>query len=196
MLTDRNPALEPQMNVLIGGHRGTLNMTTVIVRSSFTYHPIASAKRGVDIGYDNHNNTAILVENNYFTGGANAMEIKNIADQVTVRNNTFWSSTGMVVATLDPPSSNIVFENNRYIDNGHFNLSAFRASILGSGETDTVMRSAAGRPAENRVFTRVNRYEPQRVHLIVYNWKKSPVMQLDLSSVLSAGQHFKILEVQ
>eukprot|EP01043_Picozoa_sp_COSAG02_P043880 COSAG02_NODE_3861_length_6130_cov_16.333112_2_plen_278_part_00 len=78
MLTDRNPRLEPQMNVLIGGSHASLNLTTVIVRNSFTYHPMPSAKRGVDIGYKNRNNTAILVENNYFTGGANAMEIKHI----------------------------------------------------------------------------------------------------------------------
>ena len=56
------------------------------------------------------------------------------ANQVTVRNNTFWSSAGMVLATLDPPATAIKFENNRYIDNGHFNLTEFRASILGSGE--------------------------------------------------------------
>eukprot|EP01043_Picozoa_sp_COSAG02_P043881 COSAG02_NODE_3861_length_6130_cov_16.333112_3_plen_44_part_00 len=40
----------------------------------------------------------------------------------------------MVLATMDPPSAAITFENNRYIDNGHFNLTAFRASILDSGE--------------------------------------------------------------
>jgi hypothetical protein len=67
MLTDRNPVLEPQMNVLIGGSHGEKNLTCVIVRNSFTYHPDPAAKRGVDIGYKNRNNSQILIENNYFT---------------------------------------------------------------------------------------------------------------------------------
>jgi hypothetical protein len=101
----------------------------------------------------------------------------------------------MVLATLDPPSTAIRFEGNRYIDNGHFNITTVRASILGSGHTDSVVPSSGGRPAENRVFMRVNRYEPERVHLIVYNWRKSAVVQLDLSAVLKSGQQYKIVEV-
>jgi hypothetical protein len=101
----------------------------------------------------------------------------------------------MVLATLDPPSTGISFEENRYIDNGHFNLTTFRASILGSGQTDSVVLSSKGRPAENRVFMRVNRFEPQRVHLVVYNWELLPAVQLDVSAVLKPGQQYKIVEV-
>lgn len=63
------------------------------------------------------------------------------------------------------------------------------------GMTDTVVTSSSGRPAENRVFFRENRYEPQRVHVIVYNWERLSVVQLDLVSVLSSGQRFQLVEV-
>ena len=61
--------------------------------------------------------------------------------------------------------------------------------------TDTVVPSSSGRPAENCVFFRENRYEPQRVHVIVYNWERLSVVQLDLVSVLSTGQRFQLVEV-
>ena len=66
---------------------------------------------------------------------------------------------------------------------------------MSTGLTDAVVPSSNGRPAENRVFFRENRYEPQRVHVVVYNWEHKPVVQLDLASVLSIGQQFRIVEV-
>ena len=250
MLTDRNPALQPQMNVLIGGNYGTKNLTCVIVRNSFTYHPDPAAKRGVDIGYKNHNNSLILVENNYFTcvpraipahlllfvlpglhrsgnccatgslaearsnvfcvallhgrgsccwshsGGVHAMELNHAASDVTVRNNTFWAPDGMVTVSLDPPG-HVVFEQNRYIENnGSFSLDALRKQIS-SGSTDRMVPGGAGgRPAGLQVFTRVNRYEPNRVHVIVYNWEHTPTVKLDLGAVLGDHQRFSIIEAR
>jgi hypothetical protein len=88
----------------------------------------------------------------------------------------------------------VVFENNTYIDNGHFKLADFQAAIK-SGQTDRVAQGADGRPGERYVFKRVNRYEPQRVHLAVYNWPKAPTVPLDLADVLERGEKFRIVEV-
>ena len=72
----------PQWNILIGGGTSRKNLTCVIVRDSFTYHPSKMEKAGIEIGYHNVNNSQILVEGNYFTGGANAMEVRSMCENV------------------------------------------------------------------------------------------------------------------
>jgi hypothetical protein len=193
-------AKEPEMNILIGGTRNPL--TCAIVRNNCSYHPSLAAKRGVDIGYRGRPNSQILIENNYFTGGSSAMDLKNVAE-ATVRHNIFWSPSGMVSVTFAPaevidqaglPPAKVVFENNTYIDNGRFSLPTLQAATK-SGQTDKVLPGKHGRPAEVYVFKRVNRYEPDRVHLALYNWPKTDTVALDLGEVLMAGQKFRIVEV-
>lgn len=197
-------AREPQMNILVGGSKP---LTCVIVRDSCTYHPSLASKRGVDIGYKGKFNSRILVENNYFTGGRNAMELKNVADTL-VRNNTFWAPGGMVTVSLGSPDEaktedavkagaregKVIFEHNTYIDNGKFDLAQLRAATK-SGQTDKVVPGANGRPNQVFVFKRVNRYEPERIHLAVYNWPKAASVAFDLADVLKPGQTFRIVEV-
>ena len=43
---------------------------------------------------------------------------------------------------------------------------------------------------------RPNKYEAGRANIIVYNWANAATVNVDLSSVLSAGQAYKILNVQ
>jgi hypothetical protein len=191
-------ASQPQQNIIIGGHKP---LTCVIVRANCTYHPSAASKRGVDIGYTGKPNRQILVEGNYFMCGRSAFELHGVAE-ATVRNNTFWAPAGMVDVTFAPPDAaaagaaadRVVFEKNTYIDNGQFKLPAFQA-VIKSGQTDRLAQGADGRPGERYVFKRVNRYEPQRVHLVVYNWPKTPTVPLDLADVLERGEKFRIVEV-
>ena len=156
----------------------------------------------MDIGYGGKPNSQLFIENNYFTGGSDAMELKNVAE-ATVRQNTFWSPSGMVSVTFAPadviakaglPPANVVFENNTYIDNGKFSLATLQATIK-SGQTNKVQPGKNGRPAEVYLFKRVNRYEPDRVHLVLYNWPKTDTVNLDLGDVLKKGQRFRIVEV-
>ncbi len=185
-------APEPRMNILIGGEKNPT--TCVIVRNNCTYHHSSTAKRGVAIGYNAGPNTQIRVENNYFTGGANAIELKQVAEAV-VRGNTFWAPNGMVVLTKAAlPKPVVVFADNTYIDNGRFDLNRFREET-GTGQSDRLVAGKDGRPVGLHVFKRVNRYEPDRVHLAVYNWSKTDTVALDLSDVLKKGETFRIVEV-
>jgi hypothetical protein len=190
-------AEKPQQNVIIGGHQP---LTCVIARDNCTYHPSPNAKRGMDIGYTGKPNCEILVENNYLMCGLNAFELQGVGDAV-VRNNTFWAPEGMVAVSFASAEAmkgqgtpKVVFEKNTYIDNGRFDLAAFQ-TFINSGQTDRLVKGRDGRPSERYVFKRVNRYEPQRVHLAVYNWPKTPTAPLDLSDVLKTGQKYRIVEV-
>jgi hypothetical protein len=41
------------------------------------------------------------------------------------------------------------------------------------------------------IFIRPNKYESGRANVIIYNWGKSPTVQVDLSSVLKIGDNFE-----
>ena len=207
----------PQINILIGGKKP---LRCVILRDNIAYHPNATgSKRCVDIGYTAGPNYNILVEGNYFMGGINAFELRQAA-QALVRNNTFWAPQGMVSAVIiapaqaeatlakvaaDPKSMldlqkidftkfRVAFEGNRYIDNGKFDLKAFQAATR-TAATDQVVPGKDGRPAGVAVFKRVNRYEPKRVHLTIFNWPGTEKVTLELSDILTAGQRFRIVDV-
>jgi hypothetical protein len=54
----------------------------------------------------------------------------------------------------------------------------------------------ASRPEDTVVLVRPNRYEPGRAHVVIYNWSRRPAVSIDLSSVLSDGETFELLDVQ
>ena len=185
-------AQEGGVNILLGGQKPISN---IVLKDNCTYHPDAGSKRGVDIGFHGHGNSNILVEHNYFMCGSNAIELKNVLDAV-VRDNTFWAPSGMISVTYGPGAdkSKVIFEGNTYIDNKRFDLAQWRATT-GSAKTDKVVRGKDGRPTGLLVFKRVNQYEPERVHLAVYNWDRRPVVRIALKDILQAGDSYRVVSV-
>jgi len=180
-----------EMNILTGGYKP---ITHLVLKSNCTYHPNAASKRGVDVGFHGSPNTDIRIEDNYFTCGANALELKGAAEAV-VRNNTFWAPVGMVAVKLPVVDHlKLIFENNTYIDNGKFDLAGFRAQIH-SGASDRLVAGKNGRPIGLHVFKRVNQYEPRRVHLAVYNWDHLDRVKIDLQGILVRGQAYRVINV-
>ena len=101
------------------------------------------------------------------------------------------------MVAVKPPSGDnlkVIFEHNTYIDNGKFDLARFREQIH-SGATDRLVPGKNGRPTGLHVFKRVNRYEPQRVHLAVYNWDHLDRVRIDLEGVLARGQAYRVVNV-
>jgi len=182
-----------QVNILVGGSKPLQN---VVLRDNCTWHPdAAGSKRGVDIGYTSRGSTNLLVEDNYFTCGSNAMELKGVRDAV-VRGNTFWAPAGMVLVTYAPGAdkTKVVFERNTYIANGRFDLARWRRTI--GGDADAVLvQGRNGRPAGLHVVKRVNQYEPERVHLAVYNWDRKETVRLPLEGLLKKGDTYRVVNV-
>lgn len=187
----RNPQ-ESQVNILLGGSKP---ISKVVLKSNCTWHPDPGSKRGVDIGYKAQGCQEILVEDNYLMGGANALELNGVLD-ATVRNNTFWAPAGMVKLAPAPGADrkNFVFEGNTYIQNGRFDLAKWRAET-GSAKTDRVVPGRKGQPTGVHVVTRVNRYEPERIHIAVYNWDKRPSVRIDIKGLLKRGDGYRVVNV-
>jgi hypothetical protein len=51
-------------------------------------------------------------------------------------------------------------------------------------------------PTGLRTFLRRNRYDPNRAHIIVYNWNQANTVAVDVSSVLSPGDAYELRNVQ
>lgn len=189
----RNPG-GGECNILVGGSQPVNN---IVLKENMTWHPNDNSKRGLDIGYIGSPNRNILVEGNYLMNGSNAMELKGVA-QAVVRGNTFWAPQGMVSVTYAPDDElrenepNVVFERNNYIDNGNFDLNRFRESV-GSAHTDRLIPGRLGRPTNLMVFARRNHYEPNRIHIAVYNWDSMPNPPLSLEGFISPGDRYRLV---
>jgi len=49
-----------------------------------------------------------------------------------------------------------------------------------------------GRPAQAKVFVRLNDYEPGRANVTVFNWSGADAVEVDLSAVVPAGAEFEV----
>jgi hypothetical protein len=52
------------------------------------------------------------------------------------------------------------------------------------------------RPEGSEVLVRLNRYEPGRAHIVVYNWDRRESVEVDISNVLHAGALYEVRNVQ
>lgn len=52
------------------------------------------------------------------------------------------------------------------------------------------------RPSGSKIVVRPNVYDPNRAHIAVYNWERSPILPVDLNSTLIPGQLYEIYSAQ
>ena len=183
-------------NILTGGSKP---ISHLILRNNCTYQARGTGRYpayGVNVGYTAQGNHNLLIEGNYFTGGRCAMRVGGILSDVTVRRNTFWSPEEVVEATWAPQATreNVCWDLNTYIANGKYSLAAWRQQT-GFDENSRLAEGREGRPAGLYVFRRVNHYEPERVHLAVYNWDGLPAVHLDVSDLAPPGTRYRIVNV-
>ena len=51
-------------------------------------------------------------------------------------------------------------------------------------------------PGGLEIFIRSNKYEPNRSHIVIYNWDLNNSVSVDLSDVLNVGDDYQILDAQ
>lgn len=99
-----------------------------------------------------------------------------------------------------------VFDNNTYsssfngnffangVDQGNVNLATWRSLTAAAGKAfDTNSTEISGTPPNNIVVI-PNEYEPGRGHLAIYNWNLSATVNVNLSSIVSIGAAFEVLD--
>ncbi len=130
------------------------------------------------------------------------------AGRILLRENMSWAPTNRTRSTQlgygDTTNEDVTLEDNYFVL-GSLNFSHPWTSVTMRGNTfyENVIGTVRAEdhpnntylhalPTETRVFVRPNRYEAGRAHVVVYNWADADTAQVDLSQVLSAGDHYEI----
>ncbi|RMH70467.1 MAG: hypothetical protein D6675_09245, partial [Gemmatimonadetes bacterium] len=140
----------------------------------------------------------ITIQNNYFMGGRRALRLNGLTQGI-VRNNTFWCPsrhpplTWEMVEIENTNMDSITWENNTFINNGQFGW--MKPWVKTGSKTDKVINGKNGKPTGTQIFKRVNKYEPDRIHLIVYNWDHLDRVTVDLDTLLAPGDTYRVVNV-
>jgi hypothetical protein len=143
-------------------------------------------------------NGSAVVRDNYFVGGL---------DPVDIWRWTAFEFTNNLVASASHPLINFVpaspagtyrFDRNVYYGQG------FTVDRAGKGwpqwreatGMDANSRHSGEQPGGAAVFVRPNRYEPGRANIVIYNWDRSPTVQVDVSSVLRPGAAYELRDAE
>jgi hypothetical protein len=173
-----------------------------IMRDCFTYFPLGWPS--AQFGYHSETNGRLTIENSIFIAGCGALSFNNW-EQVTCRNITCYTAAGglLRIETPDYISAYEINDNAYYHSLGCFMLlDGVWWHTLGEWQAATGWDlSSTYRPAKPDdvwVFLRPNKYEPDRAHLIVYNWPNTGVVSIDLGSLwdLKDGEQYSIVGVE
>lgn len=153
-----------------------------------------------ELRYTNRNNEDLVLEGNYFPVLVSAGMGWN---RVTARGNTFLrprNGGALLYVTISQGNElrGSVFEGNTYVV-GHAGQAV--ASVLAPGMASAkaftfsewqaegfdkegrLEVAANGVPAEPVVFVRRNSYEPNRAHVVIYNWPRREAVEVDISGM-------------
>jgi hypothetical protein len=118
--------------------------------------------------------------------------------------NTFYGSAKLVELQLASASDNSTYlwNNNAYFADGPATTFTFGALGLdfagwqrGTG-LDQNSQYVPRRPTGAKIVVRPNQYEPGRGNIIVYNWDKQVLVDVDISQVLTRGAKYEIRNAQ
>lgn len=183
-------------NIWIGGGATAEQVT---VTDNYTYNSVPwgvhlHAGSGAD-------NKELRVTGNYFPGYC---RIQNWRGATVTDNLIAGKATVLEWIRVSEPS-NIVWDRNRYHSleesylpfglNPNGGLFDFEGWKRETG-FDANSQYTKGLPHEMRVALRVNRYEPGRAHVVVYNWGRTDTVQLNASQVLSNGDKYEVRNAQ
>jgi hypothetical protein len=182
-------------NILTGGVKPISN---VVLKDNCTYNPATRRHPtfGVDVGYVADGVHDIRIEGNYFMGCRYAMAVRGITRNVNVTGNTFWAPGEEVEVGFgrDADHSSMVWDRNTYFASDKFDLAASRKRT-GFDQHSRLAETRGNRPTGLHVFGRVNKYEPDRVHLAVCNWDHRPSVTLGVSDLVQEGARYRIVNV-
>ncbi len=182
-------------NILIGGVRPA---SRIVLKNNVLYHSSNknSSKANLQLGYGVENKDAVVL-NNIIVGGNAPFYLAKPWRNLTVSSNTIINLSGTsnsVNANLGDDTSKVEWNNNNYWQGG-FNGTTF-AEWKSTTRFDSISLFQNMLPVKNQIVVRPNKYEVGRAHVAILNWEKKNEVEVDLSSVLSAGADYKIYDAQ
>lgn len=159
-----------ERNFLLGGGITCKGNT---VQDNLIYTPADSDAMAMQIGYQTTPATDTTVTGNYLSGLSRFILWDKPPQEygLSVNGNTYLTGVDSV-----------------YERKGH------RSGI--SEFPDNTIAPHGVRPTGVKILVRPNRYEPGRANVAVFNWDLRESVELDVSSVLKAGDRYELRDVQ
>jgi hypothetical protein len=143
-------------------------------------------------------NQDIVVQGNYFIGGFESVALTDWAS-ITFQNNTVYTNAYLINFATGATPSGYSWDNNTYYGTGVFSYngqSTFLGGWQGWTGWDTHSTSTSNAPTGVWTFVKPNKYEPGRANIAIYNWNLAATVSVDISSAISVGTRYKVLDVQ
>jgi Concanavalin A-like lectin/glucanases superfamily/Chitobiase/beta-hexosaminidase C-terminal domain/Viral BACON domain len=176
-------------------------LDNISVKNSYTYHTPSTNRGYSRLGWQfGGSNGTLTATGNYWIGGEQALQLWGW-QHATFTNNVTYSagSIEILMNTLGAPSSQYVFDQNTYYGSGIFNYQGQNQGFSGwksLAQVDAHSQFTPGRPTGVWTFVRPNKYEAGRANIIIYNWDMKASSQVDVSSVLKAGDSYIVRDAQ
>lgn len=149
---------------------------------SYTMHAYGSSRAYVD---------NYLIEGNVaYDGGTFLVGGGRPSRNIRMFDNYLYR-VGMQIGYSAPQNENCEIRNNLIVSGG-LSIINYREVVQ---EGNVVVGSGQPRPADApaRVVVRPSRYDPQRAHVIVFNWTKTAEVEVRPDGFLKAGDTFRLL---
>ncbi len=196
-----NDCLDPRSTsgeqILFGS--GSTPVQDLNLLSNCVYAPLSLSTTPLVLDYGGGSNDNLTVANNYAaagTGTGNYLLTATSYQSVIFTNNTFYSPNGSMLVAQSMPGNNI--DLNTYYENGGANFNdditarIFSAWQSATGyDTHSIDITTSAPP--NKVVVNANPYESKRANIVVYNWANSNNVSVDVSSILSSGDVYEVI---
>jgi hypothetical protein len=189
-------------NILVGGFKPA---ERVAIINNCTYHTPELGGRNVRLHYTAKNNKDLICRGNYFMGGSTVLSVQEW-EKVIMNGNSLWGKNVLVSMALPAGVRTDAYEwdQNSYLAGESevpFEFGGRKSfddwnKATGLDAQSTFTLTPRRRPVGLKTFIRPNLYDPDRIHLAVYNWDRKESVPIDLSCVLKAGERFKVVSVQ
>jgi hypothetical protein len=183
-------------NILFAGGEG--GARDIRIFDNYTYF-----RPGLD-GYNelgfpwSEANGAAVVRNNYFVGGLDPVDIWRW-ESFEFTNNLVADASHPLINLVPAKAAAYRFDRNAYYGSASFTIDHsakgwpdWRAAL----GVDANSRHSGERPSGVSAVVRPNRYEPGRANIVIYNWDRKAVVQVDVSAVLRPGDAYQLLDAE
>jgi hypothetical protein len=191
-------------NFRLGGHQFDDHF---VMQECFTYFPPDPRTKSTALwgSVPSPIDGRMTVENNVFVGGGKGVEIGGW-EQVIFQGNTCYTALGdlLDIGTIGDPT-HCTINNNTYYQGSdaflykegiHYDSLAAWQATTGWDLNSTRM---AGRPQTPWIHLRVNKYEPDRAHLVIYNWPETDTVTVNMADLWPENEkqvEYKIVNVE
>jgi hypothetical protein len=106
--------------------------------------------------------------------------------------DNYLCNVSMQIGYSAPFNEDCVVRDN-VIVNGGLTINKFKQVV---NERNLILRKSDPRPGDRpfRVEIRPNKYDPDRFHVVLFNWNRGPSVDLELGSVLNSGDAYRIMD--